>query len=76
MDENTIERFEISCERSHLVIDGLLGTGLNRDVEGLWGRVIDIINERSRLVLAIDIASGVDGLTGAVREKPSGRMPQ
>ena len=69
MDENTIERFEISCERSHLVIDGLLGTGLNRDVEGLWGRVIDIINERSGLVLAIDIASGVDGLTGAVRGK-------
>ncbi|NMA65502.1 MAG: NAD(P)H-hydrate dehydratase [Clostridiaceae bacterium] len=69
IDEESINRLEVSCERSDLVIDGLLGTGLNRDVDGLWAMVIDIINEKSRLILAIDIASGVDGLTGAVRGK-------
>ena len=69
IDEDSISRFENSCEISDLVIDGLLGTGLNRDVEGIWAVVIDIINEKARLVLSIDIASGIDGLTGTVRGK-------
>ncbi|NLM73122.1 MAG: NAD(P)H-hydrate dehydratase [Clostridiaceae bacterium] len=68
-DESTLKRFSISCIQSDLVIDGLFGTGLNRDVEGIWGEVIDIINENAPLVLSIDIASGVDGLTGRVRGK-------
>lgn len=68
-DEESLERFSISCLQSDIVIDGLLGTGLNRDVEGIWEEVIDIINENASLVLSIDIASGVDGLTGQIRGK-------
>ena len=66
-DEESLKRLEVSCLESDLVIDGLLGTGLNRNVEGMLDRVIDTINENSRLILSIDIASGVDGLTGEVR---------
>lgn len=66
-DDESIERLGISCLESDIVIDGLLGTGLNRNVEGILDRVIDTINENSRFILSIDIASGVDGLTGEIR---------
>jgi len=62
-----LERLKKSCRESDLVIDGLLGTGLNRDVEGIMAAVMDVINDHAPLILSIDIASGVDGLTGRVR---------
>lgn len=66
-DAAGLERLKKSCRESDLVIDGLLGTGLNRDVEGIMSEVMDVINNNASLVLSIDIASGVDGLTGKVR---------
>jgi NAD(P)H-hydrate epimerase len=66
-DDESLERLQVSCLESDLVIDGLLGTGLNRDVEGVWAKVINIVNHNASRVLSIDIASGVDGLTGKVR---------
>ena len=49
--------------RAELVIDAVFGAGLTRAVEGL---VADTL-AASRRILAIDIPSGVDGATGAVR---------
>ncbi len=66
-DSTAAQRLKAACRNSDLVIDGLLGTGLNREVEGIWKRVIEIINKNARTVLSIDIASGVDGLTGKIR---------
>ncbi len=63
----SLERLKKSCRESDLVIDGLLGTGLNRDVDGILSEAIDIINNYAPLILSIDIASGVDGLTGKIR---------
>jgi NAD(P)H-hydrate epimerase len=66
-DNSSLERLKLSCRQSDLVIDGLLGTGLNRDVEGIWENVIEVINKYSDVILSIDIASGVVGLTGKIR---------
>lgn len=65
--DESLERLKKSCCESDLVIDGLLGTGLNRNVDGILSDTIDVINNHSSLILSIDIASGVDGLTGKVR---------
>ncbi len=65
--EPDLARLAQALKQSDLVIDGLLGTGLNRDVEGFWAQVIDTINKHANTILSIDIASGVDGLTGQVR---------
>jgi hydroxyethylthiazole kinase-like uncharacterized protein yjeF len=53
--------------RPALVIDGLLGVGLARDVEGPLAHAIACINAARCPVLAIDVPSGLDSASGRVR---------
>ena len=46
------------------VIDALLGTGLDRNVEGLLKQVIEAVNTSGKKVFAVDIASGINGDNG------------
>lgn len=48
-----------------LVVDALFGTGLSRDVTGIAGDVIDIINKHNVPIVAIDMPSGIHALTGS-----------
>lgn len=49
------------------IIDGILGTGLKANLEGLFYDVVEAINaQNSAEVIALDIPSGVSGDTGAV----------
>ena len=49
-----------------LIIDALFGAGLDRDVEGPARNVIDLMNNASASIVAVDLPSGVNGTTGAV----------
>lgn len=51
---------------SDVVIDGILGTGLSRPVEGLLASVIADVNAGSADIVAVDIPSGLSGDTAAV----------
>ena len=42
-----------------LIIDGLFGTGLNREVSGLAREVIVRMNESSKRIISIDVPSGL-----------------
>ncbi|MCY4358478.1 MAG: NAD(P)H-hydrate dehydratase [Gammaproteobacteria bacterium] len=50
--------------RQIVLIDGLLGTGLDRLVGGVYRQAIEFINMSKLPVLAIDIPSGLDADTG------------
>jgi len=49
-----------------LVIDGLFGIGLQRDLAGDYATLIEQINDIEAPVLALDIPSGLDADTGRV----------
>ncbi|NLW02570.1 MAG: NAD(P)H-hydrate dehydratase [Clostridiaceae bacterium] len=66
LDVGNLDKFAESCFEADLVIDGLFGTGLNRDIGGIALEAVCIINRYSRCTLSIDIPSGVDGLTGRI----------
>jgi len=50
-----------------LVVDGLLGIGLARDVEAPLSGLIERMNASGAPILAIDVPSGLDSGTGVVR---------
>jgi NAD(P)H-hydrate epimerase len=53
-------------DSSDLVIDALLGTGLQRPVSGEYLSAIEAVNAEARPVLALDVPSGLDSLSGEV----------
>ena len=50
-----------------LVVDALFGAGLSRDLDGPARLSLERVGDSGRPVLAVDVPSGVDGDTGAVR---------
>lgn len=66
---NSIEEINVlrgSIEKSEVTIDAIFGTGLSRNVEGIFDSVISIINEISKYVISIDVPSGFDSNTGKI----------
>jgi len=52
--------------RADVIVDALLGTGLDRTVHGAIGAAIEAINDAAAPVLALDIPSGLQADTGSV----------
>jgi len=60
------DNFDQELEEASLIVDAVFGTGLDRDVDGPFRRVIDGINRSGKHVVAIDIPSGVNSDTGKI----------
>ncbi len=59
-----VEPFERLPKVSDLIVDAVLGTGLERPVTGLWAQAFAAVNRQRAPVLAIDIPSGLHSDTG------------
>ena len=57
---------ELPDRKWGLVVDGLFGIGLAREVEGPYARLVDYANQQACPVLALDVPSGIDSDTGRV----------
>lgn len=51
---------------SALVVDAMLGTGLNKDIKGAIAGIITFLNNSDSPVLSVDIPSGISSDTGQV----------
>ena len=49
-----------------VVVDAILGTGLVREVSGIYKDVIQLINESQSTIFSVDIPSGINGDNGEV----------
>ncbi len=61
-----VETYDGLPEFTDLIVDGALGTGLERDVKSEWAQALEAVNNHSAPVLALDIPSGLHSDTGAV----------
>lgn len=57
-------RNPLEIDRGTIVVDALLGTGVNGGARGLVARAIDAINGAQATVVAIDLPSGADADSG------------
>jgi hydroxyethylthiazole kinase-like uncharacterized protein yjeF len=60
------KKLRYSLPFADLLIDGLLGTGISKPVEGLVAEMIQLINEAGKPTIAVDLPSGIDANTGQV----------
>ncbi len=64
--QREMERFRGPIARADLVVDGILGVGLNGAVRGLAAKAIQLVNDSLGLVVAVDIPSGLDADSGEI----------
>ncbi len=61
----TVERFSPDAvRRADVLVDALLGTGVDRDVTGAFAAAIETLNSAGAPVLALDVPSGLDADSG------------
>ncbi len=60
----SIEEIRSEVSEADAIVDAIFGTGLDRNVEGIYRDAIQLVNESKKKVFAIDIASGINGNTG------------
>ncbi|MSQ47474.1 MAG: NAD(P)H-hydrate dehydratase [Deltaproteobacteria bacterium] len=65
-DSTQYDRLQRQLGSCGLIVDALLGTGLNAPVRGLMADLIEMINASGVPVLAVDIPSGLDADRGVV----------
>lgn len=52
--------------QADVIVDALFGTGLDREVTGIYKEVISLINDSKAVTVSVDMPSGVNGSTGHI----------
>jgi len=66
LNEEDLSSFEDKLEETSLIVDGIFGTGLAREVGEPEKGIIQLINDSEKPVLAVDVPSGLDAANGKV----------
>ena len=63
---SSVESLKSAVVHCDAVVDAMFGTGLVREVGGVYKEIIQVINESKKTVFSVDIPSGINGDTGEV----------
>lgn len=66
IDERNLNMVKDKVSKYDLIVDALLGVGLEGEVRGVIRDLIGMINSSKAYVLSIDIPSGLDATTGRI----------
>ena len=64
--EGDFRKVKRELAHANLVVDAILGTGLNSEVQGYLKEVISFVNSLPQPVMSVDIPSGLDATGGKV----------
>lgn len=62
------EKFNGIISKCDLIYDGIFGTGLRRDIEGIYFDAISLINKSHAYKIAVDTPSGIDADNGHIKK--------
>ena len=62
-----LEKFQHDIYTCDVIVDALIGTGLNKDIEGFMAKLIVFLNTMGKYTVAVDTPSGVDCDSGDIR---------
>ena len=62
----SVESIKPFILQSDAIIDAIFGTGLTRNIEGVYRDIIQLINESGKKVFSVDIPSGINGDTAEI----------
>ena len=71
LESNNITEIEDEIKKSSIILDGIFGTGIKREIKEPYSKVIETINDKkgTTFILAVDIPSGLDPDSGKIIDK-------
>jgi hydroxyethylthiazole kinase-like uncharacterized protein yjeF len=63
-DNKPLAGLKRKLAKADFLVDAILGTGLNAPVKGFYRKVIELINQLEKPVLAVDLPSGLSATSG------------
>lgn len=63
-EEDIDENFINDIKKYDVVLDGIFGVGINRELDNMFKNIIKNINEYSKFIVSIDVPSGLDSNLG------------
>lgn len=65
IDEDSDLNYLLQCLKNcDVTVDALFGTGLKRDISGIFKKVLLAVNDNSKYIVSIDVPSGLNSDTG------------
>ena len=65
-NDSDLTFFSQAIHNCDIIIDAIFGTGLSREIKGIYEKVIKIMNKSGKIIVSVDIPSGINGNNGKV----------